>query len=179
MKKNQWMVRSFLDAQKHRALVWGFSAALASLAGTLQAATPALAEDITLSQSVEQTKTVTGTVVDETGEPLIGVSVLVQGTTTGAITDFDGKFSLQASGDATLVVSYIGYKTQQIKVGNKASFSIVLKTDNQLLEEVVVVGYGTVKKRDLTGAVASVKSEDITLTPSSNPMQALQGRGGR
>lgn len=176
MKTIQFRVRSFLGTQKHWALVWGFSAALASFAGTLQAVTPVLAEGIARSQSVEQTKTVTGTVVDETGEPLIGVSVLVQGTTTGVVTDIDGKFTLQASGNATLVISYIGYKTQQIKVGSKASFSIVLQTDNQLLEEVVVVGYGTVKKRDLTGAVASMKNEDIVSSPTNDAMEALSGK---
>ena len=114
--------------------------------------------------------------IDETGEPLIGVSVQVQGTTTGTITDLDGKFSLNVSANATLVVSYIGYQTQNVKVGNQRELRIALKPDNKLLDEVVVIGYGTVKKRDLTGAVSSVKSEDITLNPGSNPMEALQGK---
>ena len=114
--------------------------------------------------------------IDEIGEPLIGVSVQVKGTTTGTVTDFDGKFSLNVPANATLVVSYIGYQTQNIKVGNQRELSITLKPDNKLLDEVVVVGYGTVKKRDLTGAVSSVKSDVIKMTPAVNPMEALQGR---
>ena len=114
--------------------------------------------------------------IDETGEPLIGVSVQVQGTTTGTITDFDGKFSLNVSANATLVVSYIGYQTQNVKVGNQRELRIALKPDNKLLDEVVVIGYGTVKKRDLTGAVSSVKSEELTMTPVANPIEAIQGR---
>lgn len=107
---------------------------------------------------------------------MIGVSVLVKGTTAGAVTDFDGKFSLNASPSSILVISYIGYQTQEIKVGNQESLSVVLKPDNQLLDEVVVVGYGTVKKRDLTGSVASVKSEDILRMPTSNVIEAIQGQ---
>ncbi len=114
--------------------------------------------------------------IDETGEPLIGVSVQVKGTTTGTITDFDGKFSLAVPANATLSVSYIGYQTQEIKVGNQRNVKIQLKPDNKLLDEVVVIGYGTVKKRDLTGAVSSVKSEELTMTPVANPIEAMQGR---
>jgi len=102
--------------------------------------------------------------------------VQVQGTTTGTITDFDGKFSLNVPTNATLVVSYIGYQTQNIKVGNQRDLKIALKPDNKLLDEVVVIGYGTVKKRDLTGAVSSVKSEDIKMAPVTNAMEALQGK---
>ena len=104
----------------------------------------------------------TGTVVDGTGEPLIGVSVLVKGTTAGAITDFDGKFSIpNVKAGSTLVVSYIGYATQEIKVGNQTTFNITMEDDNQLLDEVVVIGYGTAKKKDLTGAVSTVKGDGI------------------
>lgn len=130
----------------------------------------------TNSQVVNQTRTVTGTILDETGEPLIGVSVQVKGTTTGTITDFDGKFSLSVPANATLTVSYIGYQTQDIKVGNQRNLTISLKPDNKLLDEVVVIGYGTVKKRDLTGAVSSVKSEELTMTPVANAIEAMQGR---
>ena len=132
--------------------------------------------DITV-QAVMQTKTVKGTVLDENGEPLIGVSIVVKGTSTGTITDFDGKFSINLPGGSKeLVVSYIGYKEQAIIVSGNAPLNIKMVPDTQALDEVVVIGYGTVKKRDLTGAVASVKSEDITMNPGVNPMDALQGK---
>ncbi len=118
----------------------------------------------------------TGTVLDETGEPLIGVSVQVKGTTTGTITDFDGKFSLSVSANATLIISYIGYQTQNVEVGNQRNLTVQLHPDNQLLDEVVVVGYGTVKKRDLTGAVTSMKNADVVIAPTNNVMEALQGK---
>lgn len=129
-------------------------------------------------QSVLQTHTVKGTIVDETGEPLIGVSVIVKGqATVGTITDFDGNFVLDIpTGKGMLEVSYIGYKTQTVTIGKNTQITIKMEPDTQALEEVVVIGYGAVKKRDLTGAVSSVKNEDITLTPATNPMQALQGR---
>lgn len=125
----------------------------------------------------QQSKNVTGKILDETGEPLIGVSVYVQGTTTGTITDLDGNFSLVIpAGANTLEVSYIGYLTQSITVGNNTHFNIQMRPDTQALDEIVVIGYGTVKKRDLTGAVSSVKSEDIIMRPGPNPMEALQGK---
>lgn len=125
----------------------------------------------------DQAKTVNGIIIDETGEPMIGVSVLIKGTSIGTITDFDGHFTLDFTpGKTMLEVSYIGYKSQIITVGNKTQLNIKMEPDTQALEEVVVIGYGTVKKRDLTGSVTSVKSGDITLNPGSNPMQALQGK---
>lgn len=125
----------------------------------------------------EQTKTVRGTIIDETGEPMIGVSVLVKGTTIGTITDFDGNFSLEVpTGKTTLDVSYIGYKNQAVAIGNNTQLNIKMQPDTQALDEVVVIGYGTVKKRDLTGAVTSLKSGEITMNPVQNPMEALQGK---
>ncbi|NDV80633.1 TonB-dependent receptor [Bacteroides sp. 51] len=130
-----------------------------------------------VAELAQQAKTVKGQVVDESGEPLIGVSVYVKGTTTGTITDFDGNFSVTVpSGATTLEISYIGYTTQSVTIGNNTQFNIRMQPDAKTLDEVVVIGYGTVKKRDLTGAVVSVKSEDITLNPGSNPMQSLQGK---
>ena len=121
--------------------------------------------------------TVKGQVVDEKGEPIIGANVIVEGTTNGVITDLDGNFSLQCPVGSTLKASYIGYLTRTVKVsGAMNALKIVLKEDAETLEEVVVVGYGTMKKKDLTGAVASVKSEDITMNPGVNPMDALQGK---
>ena len=176
MKKNQRTVRFLIGAKGSRFLVWGLSAAMMSMAFPAMAENPLGGGKVSDSQVVTQNKTVTGTIVDETGEPMIGVSVLVKGTTTGTVTDFDGKFSLSAAPNSILVISYIGYQTQEIKVGNQNNLSIALKPDNQVLDEVVVVGYGTVKKRDLTGAVASVKSEDILRMPTSNVVEAIQGQ---
>ena len=101
----------------------------------------------------------------------------MQGTGNGSITDLDGKFVIpNVKEKDVLIVSYIGYLTQSIPVGKQTSFTITLKEDAQALDEVVVIGYGTVKKRDLTGAVASMKNEDVTVAPTSNVMEALQGK---
>ena len=124
-----------------------------------------------------QGKTVTGTVVDGTGEPLIGVSVQVKGTSTGAITDLDGRFSIpNVSAGSTLVVSYIGYSTQEIKVGNQSTFDITMADDAQLLEEVVVIGYGAVRRKDLTGSVATVDADALTAVPVASATEALTGK---
>lgn len=126
--------------------------------------------------SVMQGKTIKGQILDETGESMIGVSVLVKGTTIGTVTDFDGNYTLEVpSGKNILEISYIGYKTKEITIGNN-SINIKMEPDTQALDEVVVIGYGTVKKRDLTGAVASMKNEDVTVAPTSNVMEALQGK---
>jgi TonB-linked SusC/RagA family outer membrane protein len=131
--------------------------------------------DVSVAQ--QQTKTVTGTVVDNTNEPLIGVNVLVKGTTNGVITDIDGKFSLQqVPTGGTLQISYVGYITQEVVVGNSNTYNITLLDDSKALEEVVVTGYSTQKKRDLTGAVSVVKVDDVENVVSSNVMQNLQGR---
>lgn len=108
---------------------------------------------------------------------MIGVSVVVKGTTNGTITDLDGNFSISVSqGQNQLEVSYVGYETKTVNLANKTYLTIQLDEDTQLLDEVVVVGYGTMKKRDLTGSVSSVKSSDITLTPTSNALEAIQGK---
>ncbi|GHT39294.1 SusC/RagA family TonB-linked outer membrane protein [Bacteroidia bacterium] len=121
-------------------------------------------------------KQVSGTVVDENGEPVIGASVSVKGANIGTATDVDGKFSLNASPQAVLVTSYLGYKPQEITVGNQTSLNITLSENLQELEEVVVVGYGTQKKVNLTGAVASVKGEVLENRSVTNISQALQGQ---
>ena len=109
-----------------------------------------------------QSLAITGTVTDEKGEPIIGASVLVVGTTNGSITDFDGNFSLKdVASNAKLSISYIGMKTQIIDVQGKRSFKVVLKEDSEVLEEVVVVGYGTQKKVNLTGAVTMANGDEI------------------
>ena len=125
----------------------------------------------------QQSRTVKGQIVDETGEPLIGVSVFVKGTTMGTITDIDGNYQLEVPNDKnTLEFSYIGYRSQTIVIKQSGVVNVRMEADTQALDEVVVVGYGTMKKRDLTGSVHSVKSSDITKSPASNAMEALQGQ---
>lgn len=124
-----------------------------------------------------QGKQITGVIKDGTGEPMIGVNVLVKGTTNGTITDFDGKFAISdVKNSDVLTITYVGYVQQSIPVGNQTSFNIILKEDTETLDEVVVIGYGTVKKRDLTGSVASVSDETLTANPVSDVSQALQGK---
>lgn len=123
-----------------------------------------------------QTKTVTGTIVDDLGEPMIGVNVVVVGTTNGATTDIDGNFSITNVADnATIKVTFVGYKEINLPVAGKNTFNITLEEDRDELEEVVVIGYGTVKRKDLTGAVASVTGDKLKANPVSNVAQALQG----
>ena len=126
-------------------------------------------------QEVQQaTKKITGTVVDASG-PVIGASVIEKGKSgNGVITDFDGHFSLNVTPGATIVISYVGYETQEIKVGNQSSFNITLKEDDAVLEEVVVVGYGTQKKKLVTGATVQVKGEDIAKLNTTNALTAMQ-----
>lgn len=117
----------------------------------------------------------TGIVKDALGEPMIGVNVLVKGTTNGTITDFDGKFTIEnVSDNATLTVTYIGYLTKEVKTGQ--NLIIILEEDNTVLDEIVVVGYQTVKRKDLTGSVASVSGKQIAAIPVANAAQALQGK---
>ena len=124
-----------------------------------------------------QSRNIKGQIVDETGEPLIGVSVFVKGTTVGTITDMDGNYALEVpEGSNTLEVSYIGYRTQTITIREAGIINIRMEADTQALDEVVVVGYGTMKKRDLTGSITSVKSSDIMKSPAANAMEALQGQ---
>ena len=120
--------------------------------------------------------TVKGQVVDEKGEPVIGANVIVEGTTNGVITDLDGNFSLQCPVGSTLKASYIGYLTRTVKVsGAMNALKIVLKEDAETLEEVVVVGYGTMKKSDLTGSITSVNAEEMMKRNPVNLGQGLQG----
>ena len=117
---------------------------------------------------------VTGTVKDATGEPMIGVTVLLNGQ-AAAVTDIDGNFTIKAEPKDVVKVSYIGYTDQEITVGNKTSLDIVLQEDSQTLNEVVVVGYGTMKKSDLTGSVSSVNTDQLNAKGTSSPIASLQG----
>ena len=117
---------------------------------------------------------VKGTVNDDSGEPIIGASVVEKGTTNGTVTDFDGNFSLNVKSGATLVVSYIGYTTQEIAVNGQSTINVTLKEDNALLDEVVVVGYGVQKKKLVTGATVQVKGDDIAKLNTTNALEAMQ-----
>ena len=119
-------------------------------------------------------QTVKGTVNDEAGEPIIGATVKVQGSNEGTVTDFDGKFSVRASSNATLVISYVGYVTQQVPVGGKSNITVTLKEDNTTLNDVVVIGYGTMKKKLVTGATVQVKGEDIAKMNTTSALEAMQ-----
>lgn len=124
-----------------------------------------------------QTKTVTGLVTDQAGEPIIGATVLVKGTKAGTSTDIDGRYSLKnIANNATLTFSYIGYETQSVSTAGKNIVDVVMKEANTNLDELVVIGYGTMKRRDLTGSVTSVKSAEILQAPTNNVMQALEGK---
>lgn len=120
--------------------------------------------------------TVQGVVKDQTGETVIGASVMEKGTTNGTITGIDGDFSLNMSPNGTLVVSFVGYKTQEVQVKGQKQLQVVLSEDTEMLDEVVVIGYGTMKKSDLTGAVSSIGNKDIKDSPVSNLGQAIQGK---
>lgn len=121
-------------------------------------------------------KKITGTVTDDKGEPVIGANIRIKGSSSGTVTDIDGNFTLDASPDAILVVTYIGYNPQQIKVGNQSAFRIKLHEDTQNLDEVVVVGYGTQKKSDLISAISSVRGKDLIEQPVPRVDQLLRGR---
>ena len=120
---------------------------------------------------------VTGTVVDASGEPIIGASVMVKGTSNGAVTDYDGKFTInQVPSNANIVISYLGFRTQTVPVAGKQNFNISLEEDKQLLDEVVVVGYGTQKRSDVTGSMVNIGEEQLNNRPVNNAFEALQGK---
>ena len=128
------------------------------------------------SVALAQERVVTGTVVDETGTGMPGVNVLVKGTPLGTVTDAQGGFSLSAASNATLVITFVGYKTTEVAVGDRTSINVAMEVDLTSLEEIVVTGYGVDKRRELTGAVSTVKTRDLTVAPSGNVEQMLQGR---
>jgi TonB-dependent SusC/RagA subfamily outer membrane receptor len=133
-------------------------------------------EEILSIITQQQKKQITGTVVDEAGIPVIGANIIENGTTNGTITDINGNFNLLVENDAIIHISYIGYLDQVINTTNQSRFNIVLKEDTKSLEEVVVVGYGTMRKRDLTGAISSVNSESLENRPVMSAAEALAGQ---
>lgn len=123
-----------------------------------------------------QNISVTGVVEDESGEPVIGASVIAIGTSQGVATDFDGRYTVNAPAKGKLKISYIGYKTQEVAIDGRSEINIVLKEDANVLDEVVAIGYTTVKRRDLTGATSSVSGKELLKVPATTAAQALQGK---
>ena len=125
----------------------------------------------------QQTVTVRGVVKDRKGEPIIGANIMEKGTTNGTITDFDGKYRLNVKGSqSVLVISYIGYKTQEFEVKNNRKIDVTLQEDTEVMDEVVVIGYGTQRKGDVTSAVASVKAEDFTVGKIGDAADLIKGK---
>ncbi len=130
-----------------------------------------------LVSEVMQQRNVSGNVVDSQGEPLIGVTVAIKGTSTGTVTDFDGNYTLSnVPESATLVFSYVGFTTLEEVVGGRSSINIVLSEESAMMDELVVIGYGTVRKRDLTGSVSSVRTDDIPMASVASVAHSLQGK---
>ncbi|MDR0811034.1 MAG: SusC/RagA family TonB-linked outer membrane protein, partial [Paludibacter sp.] len=134
------------------------------------------AMSITYVLSFAQSHSVSGVVKDAAGEAMIGVSVKEKGTSTGTITDFNGKYTITVADRATLVFSYVGYLAQEVATAGKSVINVTLEEDNEQLDEVVVVGYGTMRRRDLTGSIQSVRSSDLTAIPTNNVLEVLQGK---
>jgi TonB-linked SusC/RagA family outer membrane protein len=135
------------------------------------------ASSTTSSRQSVQRSNVTGIVTDETGEPLIGVSVVVKGTTTGVITNIDGRYSLNnVPVSGTLVFSYVGMKQMEVSVESRSRIDVIMSMESKIIDELVVIGYGTVKKRDLTGSVSSVKTDNINMNSTISIGQALKGK---
>src|SRR5918993_2434277 len=140
---------------------------------------PPLASAASGAVSFFQNSTVTGQVNDESGSPLPGVNVILKGTSNGTTTDADGKYSLRLEGDqsaATLVFSFIGFKPQEVAVGSQSKINVSMVADLAQLTEVVVVGYGTQEKRDVTAAISSISGEAITKVSTGNAMDAMKGQ---
>lgn len=129
-----------------------------------------------LPEVTQQTQKVTGTIFDQHDEPIIGANIVIKGTTVGTVTDINGLFSIEAEAKSVLNISYIGYQTKDIIVGNQKKIKVVLLEDSRILDEVVVIGYGTQKKADLTGSVANVSTEKLNTQSNTTIGQALQGK---
>ena len=119
---------------------------------------------------------VSGVVIDDTNEPVIGAAVMVKGTTVGVITDIDGRYTINAPADGVLSFSYVGLKSKEEKVNGRTTINVVMHTDSQMIDEVVVIGYGTQRRGSVTGAVAGVKGKDMIQTKNENPQNMLTGR---
>ena len=150
-----------------------FLAGVCAIAGLLWSPQAMADSAVKSVQSVQQTKKVSGTVVDAMG-PVIGASIMEKGTSNGTVTDLDGNYSLSVGPNATLVITYVGFKTQEIRVGNESRLDVTLEEDNTNLDEVVVIGYGTQKKKLITGATVQVKGDEIAKLNTTNALEAMQ-----
>ena len=173
MTKNESKLLSLQGIAKASA----FCLLLSAFSVNAAMAAPAPAGTVDEVMAVQQGKKVTGVVVDGTGEPVIGANVVVKGTTNGTITDFDGNYTIEGvPADGVLVISYIGYLSQEIPVGNQSAINVTLKEDTQTLDEVVVVGYGTMKKSDVTGSISTAKGDDLVKNQSFSALDNLRGK---
>ena len=173
MTKNESKLLSIQGIAKASA----FCLLLSAFSVNAAMAAPAPAGTVDEVMAVQQGKKVTGVVVDGTGEPVIGANVVVKGTTNGTITDFDGNYTIEGvSANDVLVISYIGYLSQEVPVGNQSMIKVTLKEDTQTLDEVVVVGYGTMKKSDVTGSISTAKGDDLVKNQSFSALDNLRGK---
>lgn len=129
-----------------------------------------------ITKILQQVRQISGTVLDEQGIPVIGANVIENGTTNGTVTDIDGNFQLQVANDAVVTISYIGYLDQQLNTTGTSSFNVVLFEDTQTLDELVVVGYGTMRKSDVTGSISTARGSDIVKNQSFNALEGLKGK---
>ena len=154
-----------------------FKFALLALLGLQAPAMAVAAESNATAEAAQQARKITGTVVDESGEPVIGASVLVKGKGTGSVTDLNGKFTVEASTGAVLQISFVGYTTQEIKVTSASTYKVILKDDSQALNEVVVTAMGIKKERKALGyAVSDIKAEELMRNKSNNVVNSLAGK---
>ena len=173
MTKNESKLLSIQGIAKASA----FCLLLSAFSVNAAMAAPAPAGTVDEVMAVQQGKKVTGVVIDGTGEPVIGANVVVKGTTNGTITDFDGNYTIEGvSANDVLVISYIGYLSQEVPVGNQSMIKVTLKEDTQTLDEVVVVGYGTMKKSDVTGSISTAKGDDLVKNQSFSALDNLRGK---
>lgn len=133
-------------------------------------------DNATIHATQQQSRKIEGIILDSNGDPVIGANVVVKGSTNGTVTDIDGRFSVEAETGSVLNISYIGYLTKEMPVGNQTNIRIILLEDTKILDEVVVIGYGTQKKADLTGSVANINTEKLNTQSNANIGQALQGK---
>ena len=173
MTKNESKLLSIQGIAKASA----FCLLLSAFSVNAAMAAPAPVGTVDEVMAVQQGKKVTGVVVDGTGEPVIGANVVVKGTTNGTITDFDGNYTIEGvPADGVLVISYIGYLSQEIPVGNQSAINVTLKEDTQTLDEVVVVGYGTMRKSDVTGSISTAKGEEMLKAQNFSALDNLRGK---
>ena len=173
MTKNESKLLSLQGIAKASA----FCLLLSAFSVNAAMAAPAPVGTVDEVMAVQQGKKVTGVVVDGTGEPVIGANVVVKGTTNGTITDFDGNYTIEGvSANDVLVISYIGYLSQEVPVGNQSMIKVTLKEDTKTLDEVVVVGYGTMKKSDVTGSISTAKGDDLVKNQSFSALDNLRGK---